>query len=45
MNKQKICVIGDGISALLTSIVMAECGLSVDLISKDFYKKKNLRDH
>ena len=33
MKKQRICIIGDGLSGLVTCLAMKDTGLSIDLYS------------
>ena len=37
MKYQKICIIGDGLSGLVTALALKQLDLNIDL----FYKKKN----
>jgi 2-octaprenyl-6-methoxyphenol hydroxylase len=39
MQKQKICVIGGGISGLIVAATIAKSNIKVDLIAKDFYSR------
>ena len=34
MNKQKICVVGNGLTGLTTALILGELNLDVDLIGK-----------
>ena len=38
MNRQKICIIGGGLTGLLTAMVLSKCNLSIDLFTIDFNK-------
>ena len=43
MNKQKVCIIGTGLTSLVTAIVLAKCGLFVEIIKdKDNSGKRNV---
>ena len=43
MNKQKVCIIGAGLTSLVTAIVMTKCGLFVEIIKdKDNVEKGNI---
>ena len=37
MEKQRICVIGGGLSGLITTIALNRLNLSVDLFANNFY--------
>ena len=37
MQKQKICVIGGGLSGLATAIVLGKLNLSIDLFASNFF--------
>ena len=39
MEKQRICVIGGGLSGLITTIALNRLNLSVDLFANNFYDK------
>ena len=44
MDKHKICVIGGGLTGLVTAIALSRLNLKVDLIAKNFFEKsKSLR--
>ena len=39
MNKQRICIVGDGLSGLMTAVVLAKVpGIEVNLIAKKAQK-------
>ena len=40
MTKQKICIIGAGLTGLTTAFMLARCNLFVDLVEKNFKKKQ-----
>ena len=42
MKKHKICIIGDGLSGLVTAQILSKLDIQIDLISKKD-KKKNYR--
>ena len=39
MKKQKICIIGGGLTGLLLSIALSKCNLEIDLFANDFTQK------
>ena len=39
MKKHKICIIGDGLSGLITAQILGQLDLEIDLISKPNSKK------
>ena len=39
MNKQKVCIIGAGLTGMVTAIVLKNCGLFVEIVSSNFDKK------
>ena len=41
MKKQKICVIGDGLSGLTAALVLSNLDIDVDFITKNKQEKKN----
>ena len=43
MKKQKICIIGDGLSGLITTLLLGKLDLQIDLISSKLKKKKDNR--
>ena len=44
MNKQRICVVGDGLSGLMTAISLHQVpGIEVSLVSKKGSKKQDKR--
>ena len=44
MNKQKICIVGDGLSGLMTALVLGQDpGLEIDLITKNRLKNRDKR--
>ena len=44
MNKQRICIVGDGLSGLMTAVVLAKVpGLEVNLIAKKGLKNVDKR--
>ena len=42
MKKQKICVIGDGLSGLAATLILSQLDVKIDFISKNDQKKKKL---
>ena len=40
MKKHKICIIGDGLSGLITAQILGKLDVEIDLISKKSEKKK-----
>ena len=45
MNKQKVCIIGAGLTSLVTAIVMTKCGLFVEIIKdKDYVYEALTKD-
>ena len=38
MKKQKICIIGGGLTGLITAVALSKLNLSVDLISNNINK-------
>jgi 2-octaprenyl-6-methoxyphenol hydroxylase len=40
MNKQKICIIGGGLTSLITAVTLSKLNLDIDLVSKNFHKIK-----
>ena len=43
MKKQKICIIGGGLTGLITAITLSKLNLKIDLITDD--AKKNLKSN
>ena len=44
MTKQRICIVGDGLSGLMTAVVLAKVpGIEVNLIAKKGIKKADKR--
>ena len=41
MKKQKICVIGDGLSGLTAALALSNLDIEVDFIIKNIQEKKN----
>ena len=39
MKKHKICILGDGLSGLITAEVLGKLDVNIDLISKKIQKK------
>ena len=39
MKKHKICIIGDGLSGLITAQILGKLDVEIDLISKKLQKK------
>ena len=39
MNKQKVCIIGAGLTGMVTAIVLKNCGLFVEVIGSNLDKK------
>ena len=42
MNKQKICIIGDGLTGLITAAILSKQNISIDLYTGSKKKNKNL---
>ena len=44
MKKHKICIVGGGLTGLISSLVLSEKGLDIDLVVENTYSKnKDLR--
>ena len=42
MEKQKICIVGGGLTGLITAITLSKLNLQIDLITDENYNKKRL---
>ena len=45
MNKQKICVIGAGLSGLITAFALSKLDISVDLIAENEVKNSTTNNN
>ena len=43
MKKHKICIVGGGLTGLISALVLSEKGLDIDLIIENSKSKKDLR--
>ena len=44
MEKQKICIVGGGLTGLITAITLSKLNIKVDLVS-DFNNKSNIKSN
>ena len=40
MKKYKICIMGDGLSGLITALTLSKLNVQIDLVSKNKHTKK-----